>query len=163
MMAISLSYIQLLKRGYLKLKGENMELPNKASELLRLAINDLELIEKDERYSIDMNTWHIYNNEDNKCAVCLAGSIIAKTLNYNILKLFNFSNFSENIHEKLEALNEFKNGNIIWGLARLNLDYSFMKGELTEPSVDLTKYSENPSLFKQQILDLADIFEAEGV
>ena len=35
-----------------------MSLPNQPSELLKLALNDLEQVENDPRYDINMGEWH---------------------------------------------------------------------------------------------------------
>jgi hypothetical protein len=57
-----------------------LTLPNKPSELLRLALADLRKVERDERYEVDMWAWHAPDESDNRCHVCLAGAVIAGTL-----------------------------------------------------------------------------------
>lgn len=54
-------------------------LPKKLWENLLLAIHDLELVEKSKKYSIEMSTWHTSKEEDGKCKVCFAGSVMAMT------------------------------------------------------------------------------------
>ena len=51
----------------------------KPSQLLRLALSDIEKVSKDGRYDIDMNSWHRYEHEGEICFVCLAGAVIAKS------------------------------------------------------------------------------------
>jgi hypothetical protein len=58
----------------------HLDLPDKPSDLLQLALDDLELCEKDRNYTIDMSEWHTPSqDESEKCAVCIAGAVIAKT------------------------------------------------------------------------------------
>lgn len=52
-------------------------LPTKPSALLRLALEDLEAVEADKKYKVAMGKWHEPNGA---CKVCLAGSVLAKTL-----------------------------------------------------------------------------------
>lgn len=51
-----------------------MNLPNKISELLTLALNDLLKVEKLKDYKIDMSHWH--GPVQDKCRVCLGGCTI---------------------------------------------------------------------------------------
>jgi hypothetical protein len=55
------------------------ELPNTLHELLYIALCDLEKVEKDPRYRIEMEVWHNFNGLNNTCKVCLAGAVLAKT------------------------------------------------------------------------------------
>lgn len=78
---------------------KNVKLPDKPSELLQLALNDLEAAEASGQYNIDMSYWHspgpqgrpmrdfpghsgdnrdVYKNS--LCTVCMAGSVLAMTL-----------------------------------------------------------------------------------
>ena len=57
----------------------------KLSELLEVAVNDYKKITKDNRYCFEPNLWHtkykdIHKSSNNRCNVCLAGCVIAKTL-----------------------------------------------------------------------------------
>jgi len=56
------------------------KLPDKYSDLIELAIKDIQLCKKDKRYKIDMSLWHFYNPAQRVCFVCLSGSMLAKTL-----------------------------------------------------------------------------------
>ena len=61
-------------------KTETFLKTNKLSVLLSLALDDLESVEKDPNYGIDMGNWH--RKEKGQCYVCLAGSLLAKTFKY---------------------------------------------------------------------------------
>lgn len=54
-------------------------LPDKTSELLKLALKDLLSVESDKDYSVNMYLWHESVRGDS-CHVCLAGSVMARTL-----------------------------------------------------------------------------------
>ena len=58
------------------------KLPNKPSELIRLAIKDLSAVEKLKEYKVDMHTWHEAPNDYNyyKCQVCFGGAVMARTM-----------------------------------------------------------------------------------
>ena len=55
-------------------------LPNKLTDLLTLALNDLEKCYKDPKFLIDYGQWYTPRGKDRPCFVCLAGSVMAKTL-----------------------------------------------------------------------------------
>ena len=62
-----------------------IKLPNNLIDLIELAINDVRKCKADPKYTINMNIWHEPIHKD-KCAVCMAGSIIAKTFKANRLQ-----------------------------------------------------------------------------
>jgi hypothetical protein len=55
-------------------------LPDKTSELLEVALRDLEACEADPKYRVAMHTWHHYLTPEDVCLVCLAGAVMAKSL-----------------------------------------------------------------------------------
>ena len=65
------------------------------SEILTLAINDMKKIAKDKRYKLFMGNWHErldseYRKKQDACYVCMAGSVLAKTLKYPIKQNYNW-------------------------------------------------------------------------
>jgi hypothetical protein len=56
---------------------QKVELPDKLSELIRVAVKDLEACRADPAYVIDMFDWHLPRG--GVCHVCLAGAVFAKT------------------------------------------------------------------------------------
>ena len=145
-------------------------LPEKPSELIRLALHDLELCEQDNRYIIDMDTWHTpyegYNNDllRNKCLVCLAGSVIAKSLNADACIDLVPCDYNHKTEMKLFALEYFRRGDIYDGIELL-LPGSFEHMEFDNLSGyrDVIPYEENPTKFKQQMHELADDLELIGL
>lgn len=57
-----------------------MRLPDKLHELLHLALHDLEMVQKDPSYTINMGDWHNYSSRVKTCYVCLAGCVMANSL-----------------------------------------------------------------------------------
>ena len=100
-------------------------LPDKPWELIRLALHDLELCEASPRYKINMGTWHSADlTKRNVCNVCLAGSVMAKSLNIK----FNQDVYSvawsslcggRKTIDKLLAINDFRVGNIFRAMVGL--------------------------------------------
>ncbi len=132
-------------------------LPSKPSELINLALNDLEAVEVDSRYRVNMNNWHLPIEEI--CEVCLAGSVIAKSFNRPSV----ISVFPQHIgkdRSKLYAINEFRGGNIYLGLSHLGLDRYIDKFKY---HVDVSYYEDSPSQFKADMRDMARQFEKAGL
>ena len=135
---------------------ERKPLPDKPSELIRVALADLEKVEADPRYSVHMGDWH--RSFGNYCAVCLAGSVMAMSLHLNPEQTVEFhdsaSGLSDADWDKLDALDDFRMGEVHAGLRTLNLD----QGSLDE-MIGITPYTTDPTTFKQDMNNLADLLE----
>lgn len=60
---------------------QTKKLPDVLSDLIELAINDLEWVESRPGYRVIMDTvWHSYADSYDHCAVCFAGAVMAHTL-----------------------------------------------------------------------------------
>lgn len=93
-------------------------LPEKPSALIRLALDDLRKVERDERYGVYMGEWHV-PRDSGTCEVCLAGAVMAMSLGANIQTYSMPSDFQEQDQattERLLALNNFRSGHIADGL-----------------------------------------------
>lgn len=96
------------------------KLPDKPSELCRVALADLAKCRQDPRYIIDMMQWHEPYDEDH-CVVCLAGSVMAQTFNVPIDEECRPNQFGVD-RRKLHALDEFREGLIAFGLAVMQIE-----------------------------------------
>lgn len=56
----------------------HLDLPNKPSALLSMAMKDLERVERDGRYVIDMQKWHMPRADGSLCSICMAGAVLTK-------------------------------------------------------------------------------------
>ena len=132
-------------------------LPDKPSELIRLAVKDLTICEQmPETYKINMGVWHDRMYGDNKCHVCLAGSVMAQTLGADPTREIYPSETDE--QKKLRALSSFAFGEIEDGLSYLSL-----YGKIETPEMEeICSYSLDPEQFKADMLELAQKFEDLG-
>lgn len=86
-------------------------LPTKFSDLITTAYADAKQILRTEGYVLNMDQWHQYNSNnrnDDACHVCIAGSVMAKTLGAPRTKDLTPSDMPEAVRGKLEALNMFR-------------------------------------------------------
>lgn len=142
-------------------------LPGQPSKLIRLALKDLEAVEKSKRFVVDMNEWFRPNGQ---CAVCLAGSVMAKTLKVSTSKrklksLGLLDSWGEVIPDKfkkemyaLQALNYFRLGECGWAFRYLDLT----KGSGVPFDCMITDYHSDPEEFKDQMHQLAGELEDGG-
>ena len=95
------------------------KLPGKPSALLELAMKDLAKVERSQRYIVDMVEWHspILNNQ---CAVCLAGAVMANSLDIPPDHDITPDCFYQEEHA-LCAIDEFRCGNISRGFKFLGI------------------------------------------
>jgi len=88
-----------------------MKLPDELSALLELALGDLRKSEIDDRYTVNMGVWHVPDVEG--CSVCLAGSVLAHSLDVPIDEPSGPSYVDDEIERKLEAIDELRLGNVL--------------------------------------------------
>lgn len=132
-------------------------LPNKPSELIRIALTDLQSCVADpEYYIINMDTWH-EPVKNGKCEVCMAGAVMAKTLNIDRERREFPSSLGSKFSSKLCAIDYFRGGYV--GLAFMRLLLSFKDGKKYDriiPSFDLK------DKFFFAMYRLADDLEKDG-
>lgn len=130
------------------------KLPNKPSELIRKALEDMEQVEKMPGYRIDLETWHDPSRE--VCEVCLAGAtmVVAGLPKDEFIRP---NDTDDEINAKLCALNEFRDGYIYGGLYQLDIE-----DEKLMQFMDVTEYSVDPNQFKEDMRSIADYLESNG-
>ena len=90
------------------------------SALLLLAITDLARCELDPNYVIQMFTWHSPRSYySNACSVCLAGAVMAQSLNTPLRERRRPADFDEHTANSLKALDWFRLGYLRYGLVVL--------------------------------------------
>lgn len=139
-----------------KLANTSLELPAIPSELIRVAIADLTVIEADPRYRVDMSHWHKANGQ---CAVCLAGAVIANRINDPTVTLAP-SSFPIETMQRLTALDLFRAGYMKEGVRKMGLDWSMTDDE--PPFMCVDAYREPNSVFKEDMLRMADHLQSKG-
>lgn len=142
-------------------------LPRLPSQLLRIALADLEKCESDPRFKVDMGVWlappgNEYLNPSTNCAVCLAGAVMANTLNVS---------FTGAKHEIMPSSDDYidpKNQNQLMAIDLLRGGYlrsAFNELSIEKPKdipdqVKFPRYG-NPG-FYVGIFNLIELLEANG-
>jgi hypothetical protein len=141
------------------MKRKKNLLPDKPSELLRVALTDLEkTVAMPEKYEINMQIWHQPDSDDKKCYVCLAGSVLAQTCKVP-WETDGWENLiSSKDENKIYALNLFRVGEYEAALEYLGFFPSPIPNYYSPPV-----YRTDPQGFKDYLCDLIGIFEAEGL
>lgn len=142
----------------------NHKLPDKPSELIRVALTDLELCEKDSRFKIGMGAWYVPSSTKPICHVCFAGAVMAMRLGYTQVgvseiwkKVGHPEDFKKEISDKLHALDCFQSGKTDLGLVYMGL------GEISfNRETEIVSYHENSSAFRNSMENLADELEKAG-
>lgn len=87
-----------------------MELPDKLSDLLDLAVKDCKICEKDDYYVLNMNSWHMYDG--GLCYVCMAGAVMAQTMGVPFNHTTEMKEMPDEIYKKLSHINTMRIGSI---------------------------------------------------
>ena len=148
------------------------ELPNKPSDLIDIALNDLEACERDNYYIIDMNTWHspARGNARPPCVVCMSGAVMSKSLGISVHVKTSPDNFLEDAQKKLIALDCFrrgKNWDVMEGLSYMGVPQSKIDeitgiGYVKQP-FSVSPYHEDPAVFKTDMKSMSSIFSSHGL
>lgn len=85
------------------------KLPDKASELLRLAVADSRAVSKLKSRTLDMNVYHT-PLPGRKCAVCMAGAVMDRTLRADPKRFLMPGAFEPDTEEKLRRINCLRRG-----------------------------------------------------
>lgn len=134
------------------------ELPDKPSDLLELALSDLEKVEGSSRYKVYMYTWHVPQKRS-VCQVCMAGAVMAKTLKADRFKRHSPEDFENDTKKKLTALNYFRTGLLDLALEVLGIDHplSLVK------STWVASYQTDREQFKKDMRDIIEALKGEGL
>lgn len=128
-------------------------LPKKLSDRILVALTDLETCEADPRYTIHMGRFHVPNVITGACSVCLAGSVMAKTLGAAPELYLVPGNFAAHLKNQLRELDTVRCGN---GPVKDWFDIS-ESNELTQLC-----YYDRPE-WKLHMLDIVGRLQAEGL
>lgn len=133
-------------------------LPDKPSELIRLALSDLRKCENNPAYKIDMSLWHDPGAIEGKCSVCLAGAVMAQTEGLSIDR-YKYPSSGDPFYLKYNALNYFRVGEISDGLTCLKI-----KRPAGIPySIVVAPHVTNPTQFHTDMESLAALLGRHGL
>lgn len=93
-------------------------LPNKLSALLRTAVADMAAVRKDPRYKLDMTRWH-YPTANKKCAVCMAGAVLARRARVPASRDVNVDDVTPALLKKMLAIDRMRTGNFAGAFVQL--------------------------------------------
>jgi len=136
-----------------------IDLPNKLSDLVDAALDDLEAVERDPAYLVDMEVFY-KPGKNGVCHVCLAGAVMVRRLGIRPDKEMLLKNFgNSDTRGKLYALDYFAYGYISDALSSMGL-YN-----LEEPDCpDWQDYDHtDPKIFKTQARAAAATLRAKGL
>lgn len=126
----------------------NSPLPDKLSDLILVALDDLEKVENDERYTVNMDWWH---RSGDTCLVCLAGSVMAKSLDVSPDCTRFPNDFDDKTEAKLDALNWARVGDVSYALYHLDVPSS----DYTSLDREVADYQDDPEQFKADMREIA--------
>lgn len=141
------------------------KLPGQPSALIRVALKDLAAVERSKRYKIDMEMyWHEMRFDPRAgyrpvCSVCLAGAVMAKSLNVDYSSCSIPNLFKEKM--PLQALNCLRRGDVYGAFLLLQIDSEILT-EVHLNNVSITPYQDSARLFKHDMHQLADQLEQLG-
>jgi hypothetical protein len=136
---------------------DSNKLPDKPSELIRLALSDLAKCEQDNtRYIIDMHTYYLRDGK--YCVVCLAGSVMAQTLEGNFDYVPNLVKTTTDC-QKLYALNAFRVGDVADGLTCMYEE----QPEFVPLQYEVPRYEDDKEGFKSSLYHIAGLLEVAGL
>lgn len=130
---------------------------------LRQALDDLRAIEKDDRYTVNMETWHLFHHEKSTCSVCLAGSVMANRLGVPIVSDNVCVMDNPAVEDMLYAMNELRRG---WVGDAMSFVHT---GDENEALIDLPNmvtvcpYEGDRTEFFADMTKLADMLEEADV
>ena len=140
------------------------KLPDKASELIMLALSDLNTIRSTEGYKIDMENWHLpLGQSERTCYVCLAGSVMANTLKAGFKERMAPHYYPEDIADKLSSLDDFRQGWVYSGLLKLGVSTSVTAKRKGSDYYPVVPYWEDPEGFFRSMTDLANHLAMRGL
>lgn len=146
----------------------NFPLPDKPSELIRVALEDLAKVEDDPQFTIDMHQWYSRDytedyagNRATVCFACVAGAVISQRANLPTGAVFvDPSDFSVEVNRKLRAINSLRLGEIYSALSHLDIE----RPASIREAYEVTAYDyDSGKAFRADLEKLADTLEAAGL
>lgn len=145
-------------------------LPDKPSELIRVALADLKKCEEDKKYRIDMSEWHApthvrcakENLDEYYCTVCLAGAVMGQTLEVPVDRYASSTSarFDENTKDKLQAINCFRVGQIRQALTLMGLSDGISPlPAFIPPNINSVQYADDKEAFYESMEFIIKLLE----
>lgn len=146
----------------MKFKDIEDTLPNTLHELLEVALQELEQVEKLPDHQVEMRSWYAVFNEGDKsvCQVCLAGAALRKLLPTQMSAVnIHPGMLCDSLKWKLEALNALRHGHIL--SACLYLDITVPAG--LPDDFFVADYAWSPTDCKADLHRLVDLLKQHQI
>ena len=137
------------------LPSEVDDLPDKMSDVIDIALRDLESAERSDAMGIDM-TWWMRVERPGVCTVCLAGGVMVG-LGIDPSLPYLPSHFNEHNHIRLLALDALRFEPDHWSVHPLLDEYVPTK------KVGYVDYREDPAEFKDRFREIAQDMRSQGL
>lgn len=152
----------------MKTKKRTPQLPKKMSALLRVAVRDAQALEKSKKYKLAMGDWHVPADESvsGKCEVCLAGSVMARTLGCNPSENMDPHELRPRLADALLAINCMREGDFFSAAAQLGLSDKQRRHRALQAASVLVDFGNGKNYMApswQHYLDAADLLERFGL
>ena len=129
----------------------------KPSELIRVGLSDLLIVNSYDEYQINMDQWHTPSG-DTTCQVCMAGAVMVQRLNAEPQNCYEPADFSLLERAALVALDTLRIGLVHIAFSQLHLDMQ----EGRKFNREMSSWYDDRSRFVSDILELASDLEEAG-
>ena len=141
--------------------AEAKRLPDKPSELIRVALEDVKKVENTPGYKVNLHEWNEVRR-DGLCHVCLGGSVLVQRCGAKNGEspgvLLEQKRIDHETYRKLYALDYFRWGNVKAGLDEMGISSVDLPGQLL-----VTDYKNGPAAFFHDMENVARVLEARGL
>lgn len=128
------------------------------SRVIEIALEDLEVVEKNPAYRVDMDVWHYA--KEGRCSVCFAGAVMANRLGVPSTRSRVCQDFTDATSDRLLALDSFRRGQIEGGLR--TIDGSYRRHHFQHAFV--TAYDrDDPTQFKADMRKIVETLRQAGL
>lgn len=140
------------------------QLPNKMSDLIEVALEDLTKVEADQRYRVRMNDWHVPpHSGETRCAVCFAGAVMAKSLDAAIASESFPDDYEEDTGRKLSALDQVRVGWVSEALRIMHEDADEYHAHEELNDFRVVSYAEDPARWREDMVAIVARLREEGL
>lgn len=101
----------------------HLDLPVTLSGLLELALRELQRVEQDDRYLVDMGFWHQTVADNRECSVCMAGAVLSTYHGPHEIVSALRGKYDEETVARLEAIDMLRRGQVHTALGVLGIPH----------------------------------------
>jgi hypothetical protein len=144
-----------------------LNLPDLPSHLLTMALSDLDRVEMDPRYAVDMSKWHVPRRDGSSlCYVCLAGAVLTAQIDEFETVHSPDESFGLDTALKLMAIDQLRTGCVALALTTMGIidgTSSCRRRFGLEPVYAVKWYHDSPAEFKNDMRRIAAKLMSAGL